>query len=238
MADGISVWVPVISALAASVLTGTIQYFMNRQNHYFALEREEKAMAERLRQEKEVKQEKIDRERHFIAIELVFLLEEFAEKCATIAFENRYSLSGTDVDLPEIDLSEVKGDWRVLPARLMYRLREFPVIKQSSDRTITTGHRAPPYFEDATITRRYEYTRLGIRALILARSLRKLAGFHQTRSDDIIWPAKKALIKVWRLEKRRRRNMEMLFEQDLVRAHLKRISGKTTDNNHNNGDNF
>lgn len=76
MADGISVWVPVISALAASVLTGTIQYFMKWQNHYFALEREEKAMAERLLQEKEVKQEKIDRERHFIAIEFIpkFLL--------------------------------------------------------------------------------------------------------------------------------------------------------------------
>lgn len=83
------------------------------------------------KREKEAAAEKQEIERLFISTELVFLLEEFAVRCATIATdgasENRYSLSGADVDLPEIDLSEVKGDWRVLPARLMYRIRELPV---------------------------------------------------------------------------------------------------------------
>jgi hypothetical protein len=193
------------------------------------------------KREKEAAAEKQEIERLFISTELVFLLEEFAVRCATIATdgasENRYSLSGADVDLPEIDLSEVKGEWRVLPARLMYRLRELPVTKQSSDRTITTGgYRAPPYFEDTTTTRRYEYTRLGIRAIVLARSLRSLAGFIQTRSEDAIWPAKKALIKAWRQEKKRRRTLEMVFEQSQTTAHLKRISREATDNSHGNGD--
>ncbi|MGL4032719.1 hypothetical protein ACR3LQ_00290 [Kosakonia cowanii] len=191
--------------------------------------------------EKQAAVQKLKQERLFIATELIFLLEEFAVRCATIAtdgaFENRYSLSGADVGLPEIDLSEVKGDWRVLPARLMYRIRELPITKQSSDRTITTGgYRAPPYFEDTTTTRRYEYTRLGIRAIVLARSLRSLAGFIQTRSEDAIWPAKKALIKAWRQEKKRRRTLEMVFEQGKATAYLKSISREATDNSHGNGD--
>lgn len=225
--DGASLWPQIITAVSSigAALGGV------GLTHHFTRRREERAAAAMR-----------DSERLYIATELVFTLEKFAEKCATIAthgaYENRYSLSGAEVDLPEIDFSDVKGDWRVLPARLMYRVRELPVIKQSSDRTITFGYRAPPYFEDATVTRRYEYTRLGIRALVLARSLRKLAGFVQTRSDDTIWPAKRALKKVWTLEKRRRRNMEMIYAQELARADLNRSSSKTTDNNHDSGVSF
>ncbi|HFQ9141841.1 TPA: hypothetical protein ACHTOV_004330 [Enterobacter cancerogenus] len=229
--QGTGIWGNVATGLITGLLTGGITLTGIWLTHLLTKRREQ------LKSE-----DKLIKERVFIATELVFILEKFAETCTTIAthgaYENRYSLSGEEVELPEIDFSDVKGDWSVLPARLMYRIRELPVIKQSSERTITTGYRAPPYFEDATITRRYEYTRLGIRALVLARSLRKLAGFIQTRSDDTIWPAKRALIKVWTLEKRRRRNMEMLYEQDLLRADLKRSASKTTDKNHNSGVSF
>ena len=207
------IWGNVATGLITGLLTGGITLTGIWLTHFFTQ-----------RREKLTSEDKLKREQHFIATELIFTLEKFAEKCATIAthgaYENRYSLSGGEVDLPEIDVSDVKGDWRVLPARLMHRISELPVLKLSSDRIITTGYRAPPYFEDATITRRYEYTRLGIRAIVLARSLRKLAGFVQTRSDETIWPAKRALIRVWTLEKRRRRNLEMIFAQEQVRADL------------------
>ena len=207
------IWGNVATGLITGLLTGGITLTGIWLTHFFTQ-----------RREKLTSEDKLKREQHFIATELIFTLEKFAEKCATIAthgaYENRYSLSGGEVDLPEIDVSDVKGDWRVLPARLMYRISELPVLKLSSDRIITTGYRAPPYFEDATITRRYEYTRLGIRAIVLARSLRKLAGFVQTRSDETIWPAKRALIKFWTLERKRRRNLEMIFAQEQVRADL------------------
>ncbi|WP_338628707.1 hypothetical protein [Enterobacter sp. JJBC] len=229
--QGAGIWGNIATGLVTGLLTGGIALTGIWLTHLFTQ-----------RREKLTSEDKLKRERHFIATELIFTLEKFAEKCATIAthgaYENRYSLSGAEVELPEIDFSDVKGDWRVLPARLMYRVRELPIIKQASDRAITTGYRAPPYFEDATITRCYEYTRLGVRALVLVRSLRKLAGFVQTRSDDAIWPARKALIKVWTLQKRRRRNMEMVYAQELVRADLNRSASRTTDNNHDSGVSF
>jgi hypothetical protein len=212
MVDGISVWVPVISALAASVLTGTIQYHMNRQNHYFALEREEKAMAERLRQEKEVKQEKIDRERHFIAIELVFLLEQFAEACSNVAAD-----TGEDNDdpqptreptvhYPELSFTDVSGNWQVLDTRLMYRIRELLVLQREAHKAIAHIRECDydgdckDYFRE----RWYQYARLGLKAIIQVRRLRKMAGFPDTRLAMSEWSAQQVLKEVWRIERRRR----------------------------------
>ncbi|MCR8998517.1 hypothetical protein [Rahnella perminowiae] len=171
MADGISVWVPVISALAASVLTGTIQYFMNRQNHYFALEREEKARAERLLQEKEVKQEKIDRERHFIAIELVFLLEQFAETCSNVvADRGEYNADPQPtreptVDYPELSFTDVTGNWQVLDTRLMYRIRELLVLQREARNAIAYAYECESDGEckDYFRERKYQYARLGLK---------------------------------------------------------------------------
>ncbi|MCS6040301.1 hypothetical protein LNP20_30020 [Klebsiella pneumoniae subsp. pneumoniae] len=82
MADGISVWVPVISTLSGGILTGSIALLVSRLNHRYAGEREALAAAERHRHELKIAQELLDKERLFIATELIFLLEQFAEGCA------------------------------------------------------------------------------------------------------------------------------------------------------------
>jgi len=212
MADGISVWVPVISVLAGSVLTGTIQFFMNRQNHLFALEREQKATADRLLNEKQAAEDELQKERHFIATELVFMLEQFAESCADVATDD-----GEENDDPQpvkeavavfpvMDLKDVSGNWRVLPPRLMYRIHEIPVLLSEARMFIEHARETDDSgeYRDFFRERRYQSARLGLKAIILAKRLRKLAKFPGTRLDALPWSAQPVLWDVWRNERRRR----------------------------------
>lgn len=54
MADGISVWVTVISTLSGGVLAGGVALLVSRLNHRYAGERETLAAAERHRHELKV----------------------------------------------------------------------------------------------------------------------------------------------------------------------------------------
>lgn len=210
MDGGISVWVPVISVLAGSVLTGTIQYFMNRQNHFFALKREEKAAADRLRNEKQAEENKLQRERIFIAAELVFLLEQYAEGCARVAADhgddNPQSEREPTVNYPLLNLTDVSGDWRVLSRLLMYRIRELPVLQNEAQRTIAGvgEYDHPPYYSSYFRERQYQFSRLGMKAVILAMRLRKAVGLPESRLQDTEWSAYNVLWKVWRQERKRR----------------------------------
>jgi len=80
---------------------------------------------------------KKDSERLFIATELVFILEEFAEGCARAATDTGHAddegILRVSAERPDIDLTQVAGDWRVLPAALMYRIRELPIIVNEAD---------------------------------------------------------------------------------------------------------
>ncbi|MBZ6397916.1 MULTISPECIES: hypothetical protein [Pantoea] len=210
MDGGISVWVPVISVLAGSVLTGTIQYFMNRQNHFFALKREEKAAADRLRNEKQAEENKLQRERIFITAELVFLLEQYAEGCARVAADhgddNPQSEREPTVNYPLLNLTDVSGDWRVLSRLLMYRIRELPVLQNEAQRTIAGvgEYDHPPYYSYYFRERQHQFSRLGMKAVILAMRLRKAVGLPESRLQDTEWSAYNVLWKVWRQERKRR----------------------------------
>lgn len=104
-----------------------------------------------LKREKQASEDKQKRERYFIATELVFMLEQFAENCASVARDN-----GSDHEhafapshpLPELDYEAVTGDWRTLPVRLMYKLRELPVLKSESDRTIASADFIGPEYDE------------------------------------------------------------------------------------------
>lgn len=210
MGNGISVWVPIISVLAGSMLTGTIQYFINRQNHLFALEREQKAAADRLRNEKQVEENKLQRERIFIAAELVFLLEQYAEGCARVSADhgddNPQSEREPTVNYPLLNLTDVSGDWRVLSRLSMYRIRELPVLQNEAQRTIdgVGEHSYPPYYSNYFLERQYQFSRLGMKAVILAMRLRKSVGLPESRLQDTEWSAYNVLWKVWRRERKSR----------------------------------
>lgn len=208
MDSGISVWVPVISVLAGSVLTGTIQYFMNRQNHFFALKREEKATADRLNNEKQIEENKQERERIFIAAELIFMLEQYAEGCARVAADHGNDNPDREpeptVNYPLLNLTDVSGDWRVLSRLVMYRIRELPVLQNEAQRTIDGVGRYDhsPYYSDYFRERQYQFARLGMKAVILAIRLRKTVGLPESRLRDTEWSAYNVLWKVWRRERK------------------------------------
>ncbi|MBH3259199.1 hypothetical protein I5P78_22605 [Serratia marcescens] len=167
--------------------------------HYFARRREERAAAVKLASE-----------RLFIATELVFLLEQFAEGCAQVAtdqgepdLQGEYS---TTVKPPELTVLDVSGDWRTLPPLIMYRIRELPVLQSEARREIAAAseHSWAPYHKEGFQARQYQYARLGLKALILSRRLRKLAGLPDTRLDATEWSAQPVLWQVWCRERHRR----------------------------------
>lgn len=79
---------------------------------------------------------------------------------------------------PELNLIDVSGDWRTLEPRLMYRIRELPVLQDEAHRAIAYAaeYSDPPWHKDYFRERQYQFTRLGINAVILAVRLRKATG--------------------------------------------------------------
>ena len=215
MAEGISEWMPVIQTLSGAVLAGTVAIGVSWLNHRFARDREENMMADRRRQERELKQEKYEQELLFIATELVFLLEEFAEGSASAATdsgcEDNEGILRVTVERPDINFSQVSGDWRVLPPKLMYRIRELPILLNEADKYVESAwdNDWPPDFSRTFEERQYQYSRAGLKALFSAIRLRKLAGLPPTRLAATEWSAQPVLRKAWKEECRRRLRARM-----------------------------
>lgn len=161
-----------------------------------------------LHREKLASEKKRIQERLFISTELVFMLEQFAEGCASVAtdwgYENQDGISVPQAPTPVIDYSAVTGDWRALPGRLMYQVRGLTVLKTTSDRIINDAEYYPPDFDEFFSERQYQYTRLGLKAVILARRLRRLVGFTETPLNASPWSAQHILWQEWRKERHRR----------------------------------
>lgn len=163
-----------------------------------------------LRREKLASEDKQRRERYFIATELIFLLEQYAEGCAGVAADfgddNPQAEREPTVSYPELDLTDVSGDWRVLPGLMMYRIRQLPVMQNEAKRTIAGvgEYDYPPYYSNYFQERQYQFARLGMRAVILAMRLRKSVGLPESRLQDTEWSAYNVLWKVWRRERKRR----------------------------------
>lgn len=107
-----------------------------------------------LRREKLATENKQRRERYFIATELVFLLEQFAQQCVLSATETRdYDDGGRIVFehyLPEIDYAGITGDWRSLPHALMYRISKLPVLRKKGENQSTQRLKMIPHMMEAT----------------------------------------------------------------------------------------
>lgn len=208
--DSASLWPQIITAVssAGAALGGVYMA------HYFTRRREERAAAA-----KQVS------ERLFIATELVFLLEQFAQECAAVATDNGYKnqngLTVPATKCPVLNISAITGDWRVLPAKLMYRIRELPVMQGEANRTINEAEHIPPDYDEFFEARQYQYTRLGLKAIIQARRLRRLVGLPHTRLDATRWSAQNVLWQEWRQERKRRCVQAVLIAQAQVSFQFK-----------------
>ncbi|MFT4291017.1 hypothetical protein [Enterobacter sp.] len=225
--QGVSAWIPVISALAGGVLTGGVALLVCRVNHRYALEREAAAAAERLRHEQQQTEDKRQKELLYISTELVFVLERFAQGCARVATDDgerdKQDFMRATVIRPELDLNVITGDWRALEPGLAYAIRELPVVKEWSDREIAGMEESegPPDYTHTMWERKYLYARLGLKAVLQARRLRKLACLPDTRLDATKWSAQPVLWQVWRFERKRRAQMHILRQRELATFHIK-----------------
>lgn len=211
MADGISVWFPVITALAGIGGALGSQYV----SHRFALQREGATAA---------------RKRHdellFISTELIFLLEEFAENCALVAADcgerNQDGIIVATECTPVLDLTRVTGDWRVLTAKLMYSIRELPILLTEAGRYVESAYEND-YPEDYSLTfqeKQYQYSRLGLKALFSAIRLRKAAEFPPTRLNATSWSVQPMLMKLWSQERSRRSALHRLALQTTAQLNV------------------
>lgn len=195
--ESASLWPQIITAVSSigAALGGV------GLTHHFTQRREERADAA-----------KLENERLYISTELVFLLEKFAASCADVAADtgednnDPQPILEPTVDYPELSYQEVTSDWKVLHPRIMYRIRELPVLQSEASKAIAYVKEADflgdysEYFRE----RRYQYARLGLRTIIQVRRLRKIAGFPETRLAATFWSAQPVLWEVWRIERRRR----------------------------------
>lgn len=165
-----------------------------------------------LKREKQASEKKLNRERYFIATELVFLLERFAEECIPVAcdagtFDNEQGRLASTTVFPKFDYSGVTGDWQSLPPRLVYRLRELTVMQEESQRLIYLSFEWDDPMEpsDSFSIRQYQAARLGMKAKIQAEHLRRLCSMPAgARLHD----QKTACAALWRLW-RKHRNKEV-----------------------------
>jgi hypothetical protein len=147
--DSASLWPQIITAVSSA---GAALFGVGMTHHF--TRRREKDAADRKRQE----------ERRFITTELVFLLERYASEWQMM----RWSQSFNEVSYPTLDLSGVTGDWRVLDAHQLLRIRlleadHSDVIKQLHPRSVDSHSHLAAY-------------RTGLRAFLLAAKLRREAG--------------------------------------------------------------
>lgn len=166
MADGISVWIPVITALAGIGGALGSQYI----SHRFTLNREKNAS-----------EDKMQRERYFIATRLVFLLERFAQRCIYSAYESGFyeperGYFRVNHTLPELSYDGIDGDWRSLPPELMFRLSQMPVLQQEARQSIESAfdNEGPYGGGDGLSEINKQSSRLGLRAIRLSRELRQV----------------------------------------------------------------
>ncbi|MGE6304563.1 hypothetical protein [Serratia liquefaciens] len=187
--DSAGLWPQIITAVASigGVLSGV------SLTHHYTRKREE-AAAER----------KMAAERYFIATELVFKLEDYAEMCAEVSQDDGRRDEGDEyrptVSVYSLEFDDVTGDWRTLPPPVMYRVREMIVLQAEARGSINfhydvdTSSRHDTFYRE----RKYQYAHLGLRALLLAKRLRKLTGMPSSRLDKYHWSAQQTLWQGWR----------------------------------------
>lgn len=176
---------PVV-ATAVTVTGGLLVVILT---HHFTRRRELQMLEEKRRREKEDAGEKREAEFRYISTELIFRLEEFAQKCALVAVDHGYEPQVgaeliTNAPSPVLTLEDIGGEWKSIPAGLLYLIREQPVRQRAIGPVLAEVYDKlwdPPENIHWFRERQKQYAAAGHRALRLAQRLRRLGGYPQTR---------------------------------------------------------
>ncbi|EAQ4906508.1 hypothetical protein FCJ48_18770 [Salmonella enterica] len=177
MKDSASLWPQIITAVSsAGAAFGGVWY-----GQRLITQREKEAAAAKLASES-----------LFIATELVFQLERFAQRCLPVALdqgdrdeEARYKANYV---IPELSYALVSGDWRSLPAELFYEVQQLEVLREESASIVSSAFfESAPYDDDGIVELNNQASRLGIKAIHLSRRLRKLCSMPEDRLEERTW---------------------------------------------------
>lgn len=175
--------VPIVSAFSG--LLGIIGGgFINHQS---ALYRERQKHL----QDVELREETRQQELAFIGIELTCLLEGFAVRCANVSQDSGEYHEGIREFEPTrkepiLDLSIIKGNWKVVPTNLMYDIRSLPLKQSEAISRFSNAWDPDDHpFQVAWFTeRRLEYAQLGLSAARYSEALRLVCALPTSRLDS------------------------------------------------------
>lgn len=146
-------------------------------------------------------------ERKFVCIELIFLLEDYATKCADVAqdegepvgVEGEYE---SVIRYPEpIDYSSVKGNWKALNSKIMYEVCSLPVLQKNAIQKINfigSDSSTPPRHTKYFDARRYWFSVLGLKAAEIADKIREENGFPKSDLGEWIQPTLESCVSRWK----------------------------------------
>lgn len=143
-------------------------------------------------------------ERRFICAEIIFILEEYADKCAKVAqdFGQPYGKMGVYEPVtitPEpVDYSLVKGNWRAIDSKTMYTICSLPILQKKSLEKmdlIAEYKSFPPEDTEYFEARQYEFSVLGLKAAKLAMDIRADNSFPDTDLTEFTIPTMEQVVK-------------------------------------------
>jgi hypothetical protein len=119
----------------------------------------------------------------YLAIQVSCQLEKFIAGCAGVAGDDglcdgqtdKEGYSSIQVESPTFALTDLKVEWKVLPAKLMYSLLQFPYKAElvAQKTMYEFNHASPPDYSEAFEERQLQYSILGIDASRLVAQLLK-----------------------------------------------------------------
>ncbi len=121
---------------------------------------------------------KIRRERKYISVQLIFLLDKFTAECETLIWsEHNYNSRGdgytTGYKKPEINFGLIKGEYKYLDANLLYRLhsielKHIQILHELQDESLFED---PPEFTAYFSKRQRLYGTLGLFTAALTKDI-------------------------------------------------------------------
>lgn len=133
------------------------------------------------------------RERSYLAVQIIFLLDDFALKCSAVVGDDgtwmgQYGPNGvarSRVAEPEISFSELKGDWKSINPEIVYRLHDLASSIISAKRKVSAEfeNSDPPDFSEGFECRQYEYALLGLQSFEISNEFRAIS-----KMPVRVWP--------------------------------------------------
>ncbi|MDR6350848.1 hypothetical protein [Pantoea sp. SORGH_AS_0659] len=142
-------------------------------------------------------------EKNYIAVQLIYLLDDFVYQCGEVAWDQGYNPAYPEpedytyeaqVESPTFDMSSVKGEHKYLEPLMLYKLQSINVEIAKAKDTLREITSSPDFDHDSIsyyfTVRRREFAEVGIKASLIADEIRN--NFKVPYHDD--WNPRETII--------------------------------------------